>query len=127
MRQPQRLPLDLKCVALHLLHQLALLGQQRLLLVAQPLALLIGVALCIIAVQLTAAFLLRLHLPGQILNRGVRRGQLGQAVSLFLLTAVDLRLHVLLLRPLHKEGLHAPAVHRARHFAVQRADLLQRG
>ena len=25
------------------------------------------------------------------------------------------------------EGLHAPAVHRARHFAVQRADLLQRG
>lgn len=103
MRQPQRLPLDLKCVALHLLHQLALLGQQRLLLVAQPLALLIGVALCIIAVQLTAAFLLRLHLPGQILNRGVRRGQLGQAVSLFLLAAVDLRLHVLLLRPLHKE------------------------
>ena len=127
VRQPQRLPLDLKCVALHLLHQLALLGQQRLLLVAQPLALLIGVALRIIAVQLTAAFLLRLHLPGQILNRGVRRGQLGQAVSLFLLAAVDLRLHVLLLRPLHKEGLHAPTVHRARHFAVQRADLLQRG
>ena len=127
VRQPQRLPLDLKCVALHLLHQLALLGQQRLLLVAQPLALLIGVALCIIAVQLTAAFLLRLHLPGQILNRGVRRGQLGQAASLFLLAAVDLRLHVLLLRPLHEEGLHAPAVHRARHFAVQSADLLQRG